>query len=126
MHVEHLHNRITTNLHLLCSLRNVLPEDSLRKVYFAHIHGHLIYGMKVWGSMISSTQATDLFKQQKQCMHIICNRNQREGIKPAFKKLNVLKFMDMVQLEMCQLGYQLKNNRVTWSYYKWIQHLWRT
>ena len=104
MHVEHLHNRITTNLHLLRSLRNVLPMDSLRKVYFTHIHSHLIFGMNVWGSMISSAQATGLFKQQKQCMCIISNHNQWESIKMAFKKFNVLKFTDMVQLEMYKLG----------------------
>ena len=28
----------------------------------------------------------------------------------AFKKLNILKLSDMVQLEMCKIGYQLKVN----------------
>ena len=46
-HVEQLHNRITANLHLLCSSKNVLNTDNLRKVYFAHVHSHLIYSMKV-------------------------------------------------------------------------------
>ena len=52
-HMEHLHNKITTNLHLLWSSKNTLNTDSLRKVYYAHVHSHLINGMKVWGSMIS-------------------------------------------------------------------------
>ena len=106
--VEHLHNRITTNLHLLRGSKNVLNVDCLRKVYFVHIHSHLIYGMKVWGSMISSVQTANLFKQQKQCMHILGNRKLRENVEPVFKELNILKFPDMVQLEMCKLGHQLK------------------
>ena len=106
--VEHLHNRITTNLHLLHGSENVLNVDCLRKVYFAHIHSHLIYGMKVWGSMISLVQTVNLFKQQKQCMHILGNRKLRENVEPVFKELNILKFPDMVQLEMCKLGHQLK------------------
>ena len=65
-HMEYLHNRITTNLHLLWSSKNILNTDSLRKVYYAHVHSHLIYGMKVWGSMISPPQINSLYKQQKQ------------------------------------------------------------
>ena len=64
-HMEHLHNRITTNLHLLWSSKNILNTDSLRKVYYAHVHCHLIYGMKVWGSMIFPPQINSLYKQQK-------------------------------------------------------------
>ena len=66
--VEHLHNRNTTNLHLLHASKNVLNVDYLRKVYFVHIHSHLVYGLKVWGSMLSAAQTENLFKQQKQCM----------------------------------------------------------
>ena len=95
-HVEHLHNIITTNLHLLRGSKNMLNVDCLSKVYFAHIHSHLIYGMKVWGSMISSVQTADLFKQQKQCMRILGNWKLRENVEPVFKELNILKFPDMV------------------------------
>ena len=76
--VEHLHIRITTNLHLLHASKNVLNVDYLRKVYFAHIHSHLVYGLKVWGSMLSVAQTENLFKQQKQCMRILGNRKLRE------------------------------------------------
>ena len=48
-------------------------QDYLRKVYFAHIHSHLVYGLKVWGSMLSVAQTENLFKQQKQCMCILGN-----------------------------------------------------
>ena len=110
--VEHLHNRITTNLHLLRTSKNVLNVDYLRKVYFAHIHSHLVYGLKVWGSMLSAAQTENLFKQQKQCMRILGNRKLRENVESVFKELNVLKFPDMVQLEMCKLGYQLKSKEL--------------
>ena len=110
--VEHLHNRITTNLHLLCASKNVLNVDYLRKVYFTHIHSHLVYGLKVWGSMLSAAQTENLFKQQKQCMRILSNRKLRENVESVFKELSVLKFPDMVQLEMCKLGYQLKSKEL--------------
>ena len=90
----------------------MLNVDYLRKVYFAHIHSHLVYSLKVWGSMLSVAQTENLFKQQKQCMHILGNRKLRENVESVFKELNVLKFPDMVKLEMCKLGYQLKSKEL--------------
>ena len=45
-------------------------------------------------------------------MHILGNQKLRENVESVFKELNVLKFPDMVQLEMCKLGYQLKSTEL--------------
>ena len=107
-HMEHLHHKITTNLHLLRSSKNILNIDSLRKVYYAHVHSHLIYGVKVWGSMISSPQINSLYKQQKQCLWLIGKLKSRENTDTTFRIMKILKFPDMIQLEMYKLGQQLK------------------
>ena len=106
--MEHLHNKITTNLHLLQSTKNILNTDSLRKVYYAHVHSHLIYGTKVLGSMISSPQINSLYKQQKKCLWILGKLESRKSTDPTFRIMKILKFPDMIQLEMCKLGQQLK------------------
>ena len=41
------------------------------------------------------------------------NQKLRENVESVFKELNVLKFPDMVQLEMCKLSYQLKSKKVS-------------
>ena len=76
-HMEHLHNEITTNLHLLRSTKNILNTDSLRK-------------------------------QQKQCLRILGKLKSRESTDPTFRYMKILKFPDMIQLEMYKLGQQLK------------------
>ena len=58
--------------------------------------------------MINSSHITSLYKQQKQCVHILGNLKNSENTDSIFKKLNILKFRNMVQLEMCKLGHQLK------------------
>ena len=107
-HMEYLHNRITTNLHLLQSSKNILNTDSLRKAYYAHVHSHLIYDMKVWGSMISPPQINSLYKQQKQGLRLIGKQKSRENTDPTFRTMNILKLPDMIQLEMYKLGQQIK------------------
>ena len=107
-HMEHLHNKITTNLHLLGSTKNLLNADSLRKVYYAHVHSHLTYSIKVWGSMISSPQINSIYKQQKQCLQILGKLKSSENTDSTFRNMKILKFPDMIQLEMYKLGQQLK------------------
>ena len=111
-HMEYLHNRITTNPHLLQSSKNILNTDSLRKVYYAHVHSHLIYGMKVWGSMISPPQINSFYKQQKQGLWLKGKLKSRENTDPTFRIMDILKFPDMIQLEMYKLGHQIKFNKL--------------
>ena len=47
-HMEYLHNKLSMNKNMLSISKNKLDKDSLRKLYFSHIHSHLIYGMKAW------------------------------------------------------------------------------
>ena len=63
-HAEHLHNKLLMNKQLLTTSKNKLDRDSLRKVYFSHIHSHLTYGIKAWGPSLCAKKLEDLFKQQ--------------------------------------------------------------
>ena len=89
------------------STKNLLNTDSLRKVYYAHVHSHLTYDIKVWGSMISSPQINSLYKQQKQCVQILGKLKSSENTDSTFRNMKILKFPDMIQLEMYMLGQQL-------------------
>ena len=58
--------------------------------------------------MISSPQINSLYKQQKQCLQLIGKLKSRENTDPTFRIMKILKFPDMIQLEMYKLGQQLK------------------
>ena len=67
-HAEYLHNKLSMNRHLLQISKNKLDKDSLRKVYFSHIHSHLVYGIKVWGPSMYAGSLDMLNKQQNKCI----------------------------------------------------------
>ena len=67
-HVEYLHNKLLMNKHMLSISKNKLDKDSLRKLYFSHIHSHLVYGMKAWGPSILSESLDMLNRQQNKCI----------------------------------------------------------
>ena len=56
LHTTILFNKIQSNKYLLSISKNLLNEQSLRSIYFAHIYSHLNYSLVTWGSMISNTR----------------------------------------------------------------------
>ena len=67
-HAEYLHNKLSMNKHMLSISKNKLDKDSLRKVYFSHIHSHLVYRIKAWGPSILSESLDMLNRQQNKCI----------------------------------------------------------
>ena len=67
-HAEYLHNKLSMDRHMLQISKNKLDKDSLRKVYFSHIHSHLFYGIKVWGPSMYAGSLDMLNKQQNKCV----------------------------------------------------------
>ena len=54
LHTTILFNKIQSNKYLLSISKNLLNEQSLRSIYFAHVYSHLNYSLVTWGSMISN------------------------------------------------------------------------
>ena len=108
-HMEHFHKKMTTNKHLLSTSKHKLHHNCLKKVFYSHIHSHLIYGMKVWGTSLSVRKQDDLYRQQKMCVCAICSAKSKAATDPLFKCMRILKLQDMIMLEQCKLGYQLQH-----------------
>ena len=52
-HTDNLLDKLLANKRLLQNAKKLLSNATLKLIYYAHIHSHLIYGLSVWGSMIS-------------------------------------------------------------------------
>ena len=67
-----------------------------------------MYGLSVWGTMISKTQQKRLYNLQSTCIGIIAKKNQR-----AMKQmhctnhLGVICFPDLIKQEQYKLGYKI-------------------
>ena len=70
-HANQMYNKIQSNKQLLNVSKNFLNILTLIKIYYAHIHSHLRYGLVVWGSMMTKTSLTELEKLQKTCIRLI-------------------------------------------------------
>ena len=88
----------------MSSGKHILDKNSLCKIYFAHTHSHLRYGLSVWGSMISSSHQNELTKLQQKCVDLIM-QNPSASNSNLMKLLNILPLNKMTQLSLCKLGH---------------------
>ena len=106
-HCNTLYNKLLVNKCLLQNAQNLLPMSSLLNVYYAHIYSHIMYGLSVWGTMISKTQQKRLYKLQSACIRIIAKKSKSFEAEVLYKSLGVIHFPDLIKQEQYKLGYKI-------------------
>ena len=106
-HIKQLITKINKNLYLLRCFKKLLPNWSKRMLYFNYIHSNLTYGLSVWGPMASQLEKNKLFKLQKKAVRTIENAKQDCPSAPLFKKYKILRFNDLINLEILKTAYNL-------------------
>ena len=120
-HCSIVYNKLLANRHLLTMARNLLTCDCLIKTYYAHIHSHLVYALNIWGSMSTQKDIDSIFKLQKSCIRSVYKTKKDAHTNPLFKKSCLLKFTEMIKLELLNLGHKGCRKKLPKS----ILHLYR-
>ena len=108
MHVNHLLDTLNTNRHMLCLGKNLLDTTCMKNIYY----GHILYGISVWGSMVSQSKINEIFKIQKQCVCILGHPNQGHDKIKHFRDLHITPINDMIQIAMCKLGHNISHKHI--------------
>ena len=94
-HVLKITKKINSALYLINSAKHLLSKKSLKKLYFAMIHPHLLYCLPVY-SFCSAKNISLLFKKQKQCIRIINKAKYNAHTEPLFYENNILPLHDLI------------------------------
>jgi hypothetical protein len=73
--------------YVLRTIKHILPHDTLRVIYFTHIHSIIRCGIIFWGS---SSYAKKLFILQKKIIRIITNTRPRDSCRKIFKNVEIM------------------------------------
>ena len=107
-HVQKLTLKMIRNLNLLKYSQNMMPQETKKLIYHAHIGSHLQYGLLLWGNGITNEQLNKLQKIQNLCILYISGskiNSTREN-----KDLGILTVKDMIDLANLKFGYKLLHN----------------
>lgn len=95
-HIHELSKKISRGTGVLLKLRNFVSTRTLLQVYCSIIYSFLIYGVLTWGNTYK-TNIHPLVVLQKKAIRITFS-DFRAHTTPLLRKLNLLKFSDIVNL----------------------------
>ena len=86
-HTDLLIKKMSSVSYALRHVKYSLPLDTLKLIYYAHVHSIMSYGVIFWGN---SPSAIKVFRLQKKIIRIITNTRPRSSCKEIFKKMQIL------------------------------------
>jgi hypothetical protein len=83
-HIEQIATKLSSACYALRILKYIVPQSTLRTIYYINIHSILSYGIILGGK---SSNVNKLFLLQKKIIRIITNSAVRESCREAFKNI---------------------------------------
>ena len=103
-HTSILINKIKRNTILIKNTKNIFDKDTLKLIYYAHIHSHIAYGLNVWIGMVPKEVLNKIQKVQNYCLSMI---KPNQNITITAKKEKILNIISLIRLEHIKLGYRM-------------------
>jgi hypothetical protein len=85
-HIEQVVTKMCTACYALRNIKHIVPLDTLRIIYFAHMRSIISYGI-FWGS---SSYTNKVFILQKKIIRIITNTKSRDSCREVFKNMEIM------------------------------------
>ena len=103
-HTSILINKIKRNTILIKNTKNIFDKDTLKLIYYAHIHSHISYGLNIWGGMVTKEVLNKIQKAQNYCLSMI---QPNQNITITAKKEKILNISSLIRHEHLKLGYRM-------------------
>jgi len=84
---------VCTACYALRNIKHIVPIDTLRVIYFAHIHSIISYGIIFWGN---SSYVNKVFILQKKIIRIITDTRPRDSCREVFKSMEILTYSQYI------------------------------
>ncbi len=115
MHLKHINTKISRAMFSIKQVKNMLPLDSLRTLYFSMIHPHLSYGILAWGNATTSNLKHTI-TLQKRAIRLINRSAYNSHTDPLFKNSQILKLNDLYTYETTMFMYKYMTNKLPPSF----------
>ena len=94
-HCQKICKKINSALFHISSVRNTLSIKTLKKLYFALIHPHILYCLPAY-SFTSARNRKAIFNKQKQCLRIVMKSKYNSHTEPLFYESQILPLEDLI------------------------------
>ena len=108
-HIDHVVSKISKNVGIFYKLKNLLPEDSLKNLYYSLVYPYLTYCILIWGGTYR-THLNKILLLQKKVVRIITKSRYLAHTDPLFKKMEILKINELYEFHLALYAYVNRNN----------------
>ena len=109
-HTKSICSKLSKNLYLLRSIKNIVPNWAMRDLFFAYINNNITYGLSIWGPMCLSRDLDRVRVLHKKGLRVLGNVSSHAPTNPIVKQYRILKLDDIVELELSKFAYRLTHN----------------
>ena len=109
-HISMLTNKLSRSSSLLYQLRDYLPINILKKLYYAHVYPYINYCNCIWSNTYQ-THLLPLILIHKRIIRNIAKSDFLEHTEPLYKNLNILNVRNIRIMNLAIMMFkQVKNN----------------
>ena len=129
VHANDLIDTLSSCLYMMNNVKNFLPKHTMKSLYYSFFYSHLSLGILLWGPSISKWHQEKLKVKQNFAVRSIMKANSRASTANFYKDLSILKFDDIVNLELCKFMFRVNRNEIPPNVTKFFnnyQHDYRT
>ncbi len=114
-HISYLCAKISKSLYCINRIKNFVTKNSLKMLYDAMIHSHIVYCINVYGCA-NSTSLNRLIVKQKEAIRVISNVGYRDHTGPLFKQLKILPIEKLIKFANLKFMHNFSHGRLPFSF----------
>ena len=109
-HIHYIINKLVKFCSIVYKLRPIVPSSILRKIYFALVHPHLIYGIEIYANTFQKC-LDPLTKLNNKILRILQNRKLSYPVPNLYRTYNTLPLHQLHNYFILMLLHKFKYNR---------------
>ena len=94
-HISHVSAKVSSGSFSLNSSKNFIPIKTRKNIYNALVRSHLDFGVLSWSNALPG-KLKRITGIQKKCIRSVAGKDFRSHTDPLYKKLGILKFIDLI------------------------------
>jgi len=107
-------SKLSKSVYVLNKVKNFLPTHTsthtMKTLYNSFFLTHINYALLVWGPNLMVKQLNLITKLQKKAVRAVKNSSYNAHTNPLFKELELMKFSDIIDLNIAKFVFQFKSN----------------